>query len=171
MAGRDAWCLSEEQWERVRQRLPQHERSPRGGRPRADDRACFEGILWVLHSGARWKDLPERFPSPSTCWRRLVEWEDAGVFVDLWHAFIDTLDERGLVDWEELFLDGSFAPAKKGAPTSAKPSVERVRSGWWWQMAKEFLWHVPPRARRQLKSHSPKAPSNKPRAPRAKPSR
>lgn len=168
MAGRNAWLLSDEQWQRVQKLLPQHERSPRGGRPRAEDRPCFEGILWVLHSGARWKDLPERFPSPSTCWRRLVEWEDAGVFVELWHAFIDTLDEQGLVDWEEVFLDGSFAPAKKGAPTSAKPSVERVRSGWWWQMAKEFLWHVPPRARRQLKSRSPKARSNKPRAPRTK---
>jgi hypothetical protein len=54
----------------------------------------------------------------------------------MWHTFLDTLDERGLVDWEQVFLDGSFAPAKKGAPTSVKPSVARVRSGWWWQMAK-----------------------------------
>lgn len=154
MAGRDAPILTDDQWQRVKERLPARECSPRGGRPRADDRACFEGILWVLHSGARWKDLPARFPSPSTCWRRLCEWEDAGVFVELWHTLIDELDEQGLMDWEEVFLDGSFAPAKKGVPTSAKPSAERVRSGWWWQMAKEFLWRVPPRARRQLKSRS-----------------
>jgi hypothetical protein len=131
----------------------------------------LEGILWVLHSGARWKDLPERFPSPSTCWRRLVEWEDAGVFVEMWHTSLDSLDERCLLDWEQVFLDDSFAPAKKGAPTSVKPSVERVRSGWWWQMAKEFLWHVPPRARRQRKSRSPKARLNKLPALKAKPSR
>jgi transposase len=45
MAGRGAWVLSDEQWERVRRLLPQRERSPRGGRPRAEDRPCFEGIL------------------------------------------------------------------------------------------------------------------------------
>ena len=114
MAGRDAWILSDQQWGLVRPLLPQHESSARGGRPRTADRPCFDGILWVLHSGARWKDLPSHFPSPSTCWRRLAEWEDAGVFVELWHAFIKTLDERSLVDWEEVLLDGSFAPAKKG---------------------------------------------------------
>lgn len=171
MAGRDAWILSDQQWELVRPLLPQHESSARGGRPRTADRPCFDGILWVLHSGARWKDLPSHFPSPSTCWRRLAEWEDAGVFVEMWHAFIKTLDERGLVDWEEVFLDGSFAPAKKGAQESGKPSVKKVRSGWWWQMAKEFLWLVPPRARRQLKSHSPKARSSKRRDLQTKPSR
>ncbi|MBI1348855.1 transposase, partial [bacterium] len=46
--------------------LPERTRSSRGGRPPADDRRCFEGILWVLKSGARWKDLPREFPSPAT---------------------------------------------------------------------------------------------------------
>ena len=160
--------LTDEQWERIRPWIPQRERSPRGGRPPADDRACFEGILWVLRSGARWRDLPDRFPSPSTCWRRLNEWEDAGVFVDIWHAFIDQLDEQGLVNWEELFIDGSFAPAKKGAPTWERPNLERVQSGWWWRMAREFLLHVPPPARRQLKSNLSKKHSNKHRDPTAK---
>ena len=44
-----------------------------GGRPPAPDRKVLEGILWILRSGARWQDLPEEFPSPSTCWRRLRE--------------------------------------------------------------------------------------------------
>jgi hypothetical protein len=85
---------------------------------------------------------PSGFPRQVPAGDDWPQWEDAGVFVELWHAFIGTLDEQGLVDWEQVFLDGSFAPVKKGAPTSAKPSVERVRSGWWWQMAKEFLWHA-----------------------------
>ena len=137
--------LSDEQWKRVKPFLPQVKPSKRGGRPRADDRACFEGILWVLRSGARWKDLPDRFPSPSTCWRRLNEWADAGILVEIWHAFLDKLDEQGLLNWEEIFVDASFSPAKKGATTWEKPSVERVQSGWWWLMAKEFLWHARPR--------------------------
>jgi hypothetical protein len=43
-----------------------------------------------------------------------VEWDDAGVFLEMWHAFIYELSERGRVSWEALFIDGSFAPAKKG---------------------------------------------------------
>ncbi len=106
--------LTDEQWERVKKFIPERVRSPRGGRPPADDRDCFEGILWVCKSGARWRDLPDKYPSASTCWRRLQEWEDAGVFIEMWHAFIDELDERGHLDWQEVFVDGSFAPAKKG---------------------------------------------------------
>jgi transposase len=89
--------------------------------------------LWVLRSGARWRDLPDRFPSPSTCWRRLVDWETEDVLVRVWQAFLDTLNERGLLDWEEVFVDGTFSPAKKGALASEKPNAERVRSGWWWR--------------------------------------
>jgi transposase len=143
--------LTDEQWERVKKFIPERVRSLRGGRPPACDRDCFEGILWVCKSGARWRDLPDRYPSASTCWRRLQEWEDAGVFVEMWHAFIDELDERGHLDWQEVFVDGSFAPAKKGVPRSEKPNVERVQSGWWWLMAREFLWHVPLPVRRRRK--------------------
>jgi len=51
----------------------------------------------MLRSGARWRDLPERFPSPSTCWRRLVDWETEDVLVRIWQAFLDTLnDQRGI---------------------------------------------------------------------------
>jgi transposase len=49
------------------------------------------------------------------------------VLVAIWHAFLDTLDERGLLDWDEVFVDASFSPAKKGATTSEKPSGERVQ--------------------------------------------
>jgi transposase len=152
MARRHEVFISDEQWESVRELIPKRKRSSRGGRPPADDRACLEGILWVLRSGARWRDLPERYPSPSTCWRRLVEWEGEGVLVQIWQAFLDTLDKRGLLDWDEVFVDASFSPAKKGAKESAKPSVERVRSGWWWQMVKEFHLHAGPKVLRLLRS-------------------
>ncbi len=54
------------------------------GRPRSDDRLVLEGILWVLRSGARWRDLPERYPSDSTCWRRLRDWEQEDVWLNIW---------------------------------------------------------------------------------------
>jgi transposase len=152
MARRQDVLLTDEQWERIKPFIPQPRKTTKGGRPRADDRACLEGILWVLRSGARWRDLPERFPSPSTCWRRLVEWETEDVLVRIWQAFLDTLNEQGLLDWEEVFVDGTFSPAKKGAPASEKPNAERVQSGWWWRMAREFHSHAGPRLLRLLRS-------------------
>ena len=146
--------LTDEQWERIKPHLPPQPRSRKGGRPRADDRACLEGILWVLRSGARWKDLPRDrgFPSPPTCWRRLGRWERGGVWPRLWAAFLDELDEKGKLDWSECFADATFAPAKKGAGASARPSGARAASSWWWSTAGAFLWHspsTPPRPRRR----------------------
>jgi transposase len=57
--------------------------------------------------------LPDEFPSPSTCRRRLQRWQEQGVWLNAWRTLLRTLDERGLLKWDETFLDGSFAPAKK----------------------------------------------------------
>ena len=129
--------LSDEQWKKIEPLLPQ---SSRRGRPWADNRRVLEGILWVLKTGARWRDLPPEYPSPSTCWRRLQLWEEQDVWLDVWRQFLAELDARGRLDWSESFVDGSFAPAKKGATASAKPSAARARSGWWWSTARVFLW-------------------------------
>jgi|694.fasta_scaffold67476_2 hypothetical protein len=69
-------------------------------------------------------------------------------------GFIDELNEQGRISWDELFIDGSFAPAKKGAKTLEKPSVERVQSGWWWLMAREYLGHAPRIRPKGLRSNS-----------------
>ncbi len=59
--------LTDAQWAKIRPLLPKGPLRPKGGRPPAPDRKVVEGILWMLRSGARWQDLPEEFPSPSTC--------------------------------------------------------------------------------------------------------
>jgi transposase len=64
----------------IRPLLPKRLKRPKGGRPPKDDRNVLEGILWSLRSGARWCDLPEEFPSPATCWRRLRDWEEQEVW-------------------------------------------------------------------------------------------
>ena len=143
--------LTDELWNKIEPLLPKPDSSPKGGRRRISDRRCFEGILWVLRSDARWRDLPDRYPSPSTCWRRLRDWEDAGVWLTMWRAFLGELDEQGRLDWEETFADGSFAPAKKGACASGRPNAARVQSGWWWQAAKVFLWEFNSPRRRRTK--------------------
>jgi len=131
--------VTDEQWAKIEPLLPEYQPSSKGGRKRKGNREVFEGIAWVLRSGARWKDLPDIYPSPSTCWRRLQEWEEHGIWLKIWRTFLSELDEQGQLEWEETFADGSFAPAKKGGDASARPNAERVRSGWWWSMARESL--------------------------------
>jgi transposase len=104
--------LGDEQWGLIAPLLPQHKRR---GRPRADDRRTLDGILWVLRSGARWKDLPPKYGSRSTCHRRLQEWQDQGVWERIRLKFLSTLDSQAKLDWSRAFLDGSFVPGKKGA--------------------------------------------------------
>ena len=126
----------------------------------------------VFLTDAQWERikpfLPKRKPSPRggrpPCWRRLTEWEGEGVLVTIWQAFLDTLDERGLLDWDEVFVDASFSPAKKGATASEKPNAERVRSGWWWRMVREFHSHAGPKVLRLLRSRWSKASSLKSRS-------
>src|SRR5436305_5201988 len=83
--------LADAQWEQLAGLLPRAKPSPKGGRPRADDRSCLEAILWVLRAGARWRDLPDRFPSPATCWRRLNDWRRAGTWPGLWRTYLATV--------------------------------------------------------------------------------
>lgn len=106
--------LQDDQWALIQPLLP----APKGrGRRRADDRRTLNGILWVLRSGARWKDLLRQYGAPSTCHRRLLEWQKCGVWEHIWLKFLGTLDRQSKLDWSRAFLDGSFVPAKKGERT------------------------------------------------------
>ncbi len=107
--------LSDEQWGLISDLFPTPAPGPQGGRPHADSRACFEGILWVLRTGARWKDLPRSFPSYVTCWRRFVAWTTTGLLDQAFRRLVRKLDRQGGLNWNEAFADGTFASAKKGA--------------------------------------------------------
>ena len=132
--------LTEAQWKKIAPLLPKPPRHRMGGRPWIENRRVLEGILRILRSEARWQDMPEKFLDPSTCWRRLRDWDEQDVWLKIWRAFLSELNQRRQLEWSESFLDGSFAPAKKGAPKSEKPGGARGRSGWWWSTAAEFLW-------------------------------
>lgn len=140
MSRRRKPLLTDEQWEQIEPLLPALPKRKKGGRPWTANRSCLEGILWILRTGARWQDLPDKYPSPSTCWRRLQLWEDEDVWLDIWRAFLRTLDARRQLDWSEAFADGSFAPAKKGGQPLATPRGGKAQSGWWWSTARVFLW-------------------------------
>ena len=82
--------------------------------PRVDTRLCVEGILWVLRSGARWKDMPRCFPSYATCWRRFEQWSNDGVWENVWERLLCLLDNDKKISWQQGIADGTFASAKKG---------------------------------------------------------
>jgi len=133
--------LTDRQWEKIEPLMPKlHRRADKRGRPWMDDRRCMEGILWVLRTGAQWQALPEQYPAPVTCWRRLKLWEEMGVWEKVWRAFLGELDGRGRLDWKEAFIDGSFASAKKGALLWEKRSEGKGQSGWWWRTGRGVLW-------------------------------
>ena len=72
--------------------------------------------LGYAKTGARRKDLPDRCPNPSTCWRRLREWYETDLLKEMWRAFLSELDHSGILYWDEVFVDATFFPAKqKGA--------------------------------------------------------
>ena len=126
MARKTRRVLTDEQWQRIAPHLPTHEPSPKGGRPRADDRECLEGILWLLRTGARWQDIPVDLPSGSTCWRRLRDWAGEEVLQEVQAVLVEQLGGRGKLDLEELLADATFIRAKKGATTSGRPRSARA---------------------------------------------
>ena len=157
-----AWReLTDKQWEAVRVQLPARKPNLKGGRPWVDDRKCFEGILWILWTGAQWSELPPKYGKKSTVHLRLGQWTKDGTLEKLWRAFLAQLNERGHVRWDECFLDGTFFSAKKRDSKSARPNAGRDRSLWFWLMARvlrsEFTWTRRPRR----KSSSRKSPSKR----------
>ena len=106
--------LTEALWAMVKPLIPKlRRRKDERGRPWRESREVLSGILWVLRTGAPWKDLPERCPPCQTCHRRFQHWCRDGTLKRILHALAQDLYERGGIDVTECFIDGSFAGAKE----------------------------------------------------------
>jgi transposase len=146
--------ITDEQWRVVAELLSDKdrgERGPKGGRPRRDARDILDGVLWVLRTGAPWADLPDRFPPYQTCHRRFQQWSRDGTLERVLHALATDLRDRGGLDLTEGFIDGTFAPAKKGGSASARRSVARGPRSWQLQTAMVFLSPLGLRVLRRMK--------------------
>jgi len=110
--------VSDALWERIEPLLPAEPPKPKGGRPRVPDRACLAGIIFVLKRGIPWEMLPQELGCGSgmTCWRRLRDWQAAGVWERLHQTLLDELGRADAIDWERACLDSASVAAKKGAP-------------------------------------------------------
>jgi transposase len=124
--------LTDEQWAILEPLIPKAVlRADGRGRPAMHgDRAVMNGILWVLRTGAGWADLPDRFPSGSTCFRRFSRRVRLGVLRAILEALARDLEDRGRINLSECFIDGTFVVAKKGALAWERPSGARVRNSW-----------------------------------------
>lgn len=89
------------------------------------DRLVLQGILFVLHTGIQWEFLPRElgFGSGMTCWRRLEQWNAAGVWTRLHQALLTELHQAGKLDWSRAVIDSSHVRAVRRGPKAA-----RVRS-------------------------------------------
>jgi transposase len=112
--------VSDELWQIIKPLLPTEPSKAKGGRPRIPDRAVLSGIVFVLRSGIPWRMLPKEMGLGSgvTCWRRLRDWQRAGVWRRLYRALLDLLGRSGKVDWSRASLDSVSVPAKRGVKRS-----------------------------------------------------
>jgi transposase len=120
----DLWTVSESL-------LPAEPPEPTGGRPRVPDRAALTGILFVLTSGIPWERLPQEMGCGAgvTCWRRLRDWHNAGVWDRLHQALLDRLGRADQIDWDRACLDRASIPANRGAmPSGRIPPIAAHRA-------------------------------------------
>jgi transposase len=125
--------LSDEQWKRLEALLPAQK--PRTGRPNLDHRQVIHGILWILRTGAPWRDMPERYGYWSTVASRFYRWREAGIWDRIWAQLQSEADEDNRIDWEVHFLDGTIvrahqhaAGAKKQQPRPKRLAAAKVDS-------------------------------------------
>ena len=132
MSGSAPWVVSDELWELVAPLLPVRQRRSRyPGRKRLPDREALQGILFVLQTGTPWMHLPQElgFGSGYTCWRRLDEWQQAGVWEKLHALLLTRLRAAGEIEWGRAVVDGSHIQAKKGAPKRARARLTGPETG------------------------------------------
>lgn len=162
--------LTDAQWEVLAPLLPKGKSGPgKRGRPPIENRAVLEGILWVLRTGARWKDLPSEYPPYQTCHRRFSAWVEQGAMERVLKALAEDLVRRGKLELGETFIDGSFASAKKGAVMLVRQSAAKGPRSWQLRSALVFLSPSGQQALRRMRSSSSTGPST-PASPRPSPS-
>jgi transposase len=110
--------VSDELWELFEPLIPKVERRHRfPGRRRIEDRKVLTGILFVLQTGIPWEYLPQEMGCGSgmTCWRRLREWQEQGVWQQLHELLLAKLREANRIDWSRAAIDSSHVRAVGGA--------------------------------------------------------
>jgi transposase len=117
--------LPDRQWARIEPLLPHRTHHGEAGHPFNDHRPIVNGILWILHTGAPWRDLPERYGPWETVYYRFNRWRKDGTWSRVVTSLLDELDDKGQIDHDLWCIDGSVIRASRaaaGARKSARPA-------------------------------------------------
>lgn len=115
--------LKESEWHAVAELVPAPKLT---GRPPRSAREMLNGMMWILKTGAPWRDLPERYGPWETVYGCFRRWDRGGVIDRILRKLQLKLDEDGYIDWTEVFIDGSSVRASAAAAGAAKK--KRTRS-------------------------------------------
>jgi transposase len=116
--------ITDAQWERLQPLLPPQK--PKTGRPNKDHRTVLSGIVWILRTGAPWRDLPACFGPYKTVSSRFYRWRKAGIWQRILERLHHLRDQQGQLDWVEHFVDGTVVRAHQHA-AGAKGGTRRRR--------------------------------------------
>jgi len=113
-------------------------------RPDLGDREPMTGWFWKAFCGFCAAEragaiCPSDTPAPALAGGGCATGEEEDIWLNIWRVFLSALAAQGRLNWDEVFIDGSFASAKKGGSAWVKPNVAKVQSGWWWQTARVYL--------------------------------
>jgi transposase len=116
--------LSDAQWDLLQEWLP---KSGRGGQWK-DHRLVINAILWVLHTGAPWRDLPGRYGPWQTAYDRFNRWSKEGIWKHLLVRLHVRVDEQGKIDWETWYVDTTMVRASRAAAGAGQKGGPRSRA-------------------------------------------
>jgi len=117
--------LTNEQWERIEPLLPRQK--TKRGRPSQDHRQLLNGILWVLRTGAPWRDVPDRYGKWTTIYSRFQRWRKSGVWDKMFVGLQTALEAENNVDWEVHFIDSTTVRAHQHASGAKKVAQKTKR--------------------------------------------
>jgi len=122
--------VNEQLWELIKPILPKHPPRPKGGRPPLDDRKALTGIIFVLKTGIPWQYLPQEMGCGSgmSCWRRLKEWQKAGIWDKIHHVLLNHLREKDKIDFSRAVVDSASVRAVFGGRKRAR--MQRIDGNW-----------------------------------------
>lgn len=105
--------INDQQWNQIEPLLPPQK--PHTGCPAKDHRTILNGILWILRTGAPWRDLPSRYGPWSTVAGRFYHWRKIGLWQQVLSALQSQADAAGKLNWDIHFVDGSVIRAHQHA--------------------------------------------------------
>jgi transposase len=117
--------LTDREWERLQPLLPPQK--PDVGRPAKDHRTIINGILWILRTGAPWRDLPKLYGKWKTVVSRFYRWRKAGIWQHAFAKLQEQADADGKLDWDKHYVDGTVIRAHQHA-AGAKGGSRKQRA-------------------------------------------